>query len=207
MEKKKISGIKPPEPISHMVLWGVGSGWIFALLYLMFFWEMMWGGLDGIAGLAQEPLALLTNPLIWLGSFIIGAMPGTMLGMLAGLILRQLMKGVPIPFTQGDMQAIRVKVYGWIGLSTVAAGMLLTGLVFGFYGLIETLLIILLPSLIAAIASVYAAHRYLFRLRLWSEKQYGVQKEKVKNVEHLEDKIKYEEVKFEGEAQSQFNQK
>lgn len=63
---------KKPETTSHMVLWGIWSGTILAILYQAFFF-----------GWKQENSALLivlTNPVFWGIGFVTGGLPEGLMG-------------------------------------------------------------------------------------------------------------------------------
>jgi hypothetical protein len=176
--------MRKPNAIWHMIRWGIGSGTILAMLYIIFM-----GGLGSNVGVF-DILKLLIEPSFWWISFIVGGGAGAILGLLDGLMLWALTRKSSRPFTRATMQAIRYRIYGAVGITTTIAGFMLTALVFGSSGFYYTGFLLLFPPFIAGIAAAYAAHRYLFRLRLWSERIYGAQKEKVKNVERLENKPK-----------------
>jgi hypothetical protein len=175
--------MRKPNAILHMLLWGAGSGIILALLYIGF-----------IAGLGGASIAEMLSFVVTTAglAFVLGGGAGAILGLVDGIVLWLVMRNVPMPFTRRDMLAIRYRVYAAIGLTTSIGGFLLTSLAFGTSWFYYVGFLLFFPPLIAGIASAYAAHRYLFRLRLWSESLYGGQKEKAKNVERLEDKPKNE---------------
>jgi hypothetical protein len=175
-----------PNPLAHMLIWGAGSGTILALLYLLFF-----------AGLGSfnfvELFLLLIQPSAWILALQFGGIPGAILGLLTGLVLWALSMGFREPFNRAEMQRHRYPVYFVIGSLTTILGFVLSVLVFGMSTFSYMGILLWFPPFIAGVAAAYAAHRYMFRLRLWTEQQYGIQKEKEKNVEHLEDKAKVEE--------------
>lgn len=184
-----------PNPVLHMLLWGFGSGTILALLFIIFF--VSWG-----ASLSQT-LSNLINPIAWSLALQFGGIPGASLGLLTGLLLWVLSRGFQEPFSKAEMQRQRYKVYLAIGGLTTISGYILTTILFWstlftygwglrIGGQAPFPLAFFFPPIIAGIAAAYAAHRYMFRLRLWSEQEYGLQKEKEKNFEHLEDKAKNE---------------
>ena len=173
---------KPTSPITHMVAWGFVSGTILAMLYIAFIESFAYPT-------SAEFLRFFFDPFFWLISVMVGGGSGLLLGFFAGLALENLMYLTPIPFTRTDMNDIRYKVYRQLGLVTTIGGFVLS---FGFFNqaLFSMWFLLIFPPFIAGIAAAYAGHRYLFRLRLWSESLYGVQKGK--NSELIEDKPKNE---------------
>ena len=154
---------KRPNAIWHMMKWGAGSGFILALLYIFVVADML------EAGFNWETLGILFSPFGWYLGFIFGAVPGALMGAIVGASLWRMMRHVPLPFTKADMMAKRPQVYGITAILTFLMSLALIVIFFGlsFYGFFDFLLLGF-PAVIAAIASAYAAHRYMFRIRLWS---------------------------------------
>jgi hypothetical protein len=186
--------MRKPNAVFHMILWGAGSGTILALLYIAF--------IIGLSGANIMDMLMMMFSLWGLG-LAFGGGAGAILGIVEGFMLWGLTRNVPIPFSRGDMEAIRYKIYGTIGITTSIGGFILTTLVFGLEWFYYASLLLVFPPIIAGIAAAYVAHRYLFRLRLWSARNYGLQKEKAKNVERLEDKAKPEVTNFSEEEFSE----
>lgn len=187
--------MKRPNPILHMLFWGFGSGIILALLYVIFIFSL------NTIGLGETLLALISPELWWI-AFLFGGLPGAGLGFLMGVILWTISRNFPTPFTHADMQAWRFAVYLALGIGTGIGGLFLT---LSFFGadIVYLWLFLIFPPFIAAIAAAYAGHRYLFRLRLWSDSQFGAQKEKAKNIAQLEDKLKREDEADDSTAEEQ----
>lgn len=156
---------KRPNAIWHMTAWGVGSGFILALSYIVIVFDILsWA--DG----GFNSLGLIFSPFIWFYSFIFGGIPGAIMGIIVGFALWRMMRHVPIPFTKADMIAKRPRVYTVIGGLTMLLSLLLILFFFGggLFGSFFDFLFLGIPPIIATIAATYAAHRYMFRLRLWS---------------------------------------
>jgi len=157
-----------PNPVLHMMKWGAGSGFILALLYMILVLSS-----SSIGG----GLAVLANPFFWMLAVMYGVIPGLIMGFFIGFMLRSLLLTVPIPFTKADMQSKRVEVYGWTFVLTLFMSLMM---IFFFFGSLSEWLLLGTPALIAASASTYAAHRYMYRLRLWSA-SIDTRKSKIKN--------------------------
>lgn len=198
--QQKSSNTKAPNPILHMLLWGFGSGTILAALFIAFFLSLI--AIDYFA-----PLMALINPTTWLLALQYGGLSGAALGLVTGLVLWAMQRNFPEPFTREAMQTERLKVYGVVGNLSLILGLLLTVILFwppnfmySFFGLLIPFPpLFIFASMIAALAAAYAGHRYLFRLRLWSEAEYGILDEKAKNTERLEDKLKNEDIENDDE--------
>ncbi|GAB5493252.1 MAG: hypothetical protein Phog2KO_34670 [Phototrophicaceae bacterium] len=158
---------KRPSAIWHMIKWGFGSGFILALAYFIVLSDIFNSGFN------IETLGILISPFGWYLALIFGGLPGAFMGLVVGTLLSSLMREVNIPFTKADMIAKRGQVYVLIFALTFTISAFL---VFTFFGGIFNVLLAV-PLFIAAIASAYAAHRYMFRLRLWSG---GIETGKVK---------------------------
>ena len=154
---------KRPNAIWHMMKWGAGSGFVLALLYIIVVVDMF------EAGFSLETLGILFTPVGWYLAFIFGAVPGAVMGTIVGTGLWWMMRQAPSPFTKADLIAKRPKVYGITAILTFLMSLFLIVTFFGlsFFNFFDFLLLGI-PALIAAIASAYAAHRYMFRMRLWS---------------------------------------
>lgn len=156
-----------PNAIWHMVKWGMGSGLILAVLFI-FSLVTFFGDIS-----TADALAALFNPALWLLSCIFGAIPGAILGFIEGIILEHLTYVAPMN-TKADIERQRFAVYLAIFLTTFLGGLFLMATF-----LFTDTFIVFIPPLIAAVAATYAAHRYLFRLRLWSELVHG----SIRNIE------------------------
>ena len=152
---------KCPNVVQHMTFRGFWSGFILALIYGLIFFA--YGG--GIGGL------IFMTPFMLFFAILFGSIPGTFIGYFVSLLLYNLLKDVFSPFMRDDLQKKRVTIYS----STFLLSLFLAVICFLLEFLILQLLsvsvfiVVVMPSLIAAIASTYAAHRYMFRLLLWSE--------------------------------------
>jgi hypothetical protein len=202
-----------PNPVLHMLLWGFGSGTVLALLYIVFCLSL------GTTSF-MDTLLMFVQPFAWLIALQYGGITGTGLGLVTGVVLWSLSRSFQLPFSRAEMQAQRYKVYAIISTQTIISGFVIITLFFWptlftygwgipIGGTAPFPLAFFFPPFIAGVAAAYAAHRYMFRLWLWSEKQYKLEKEKVKNIErmidHLHDKAKNEELAVEDEAEGQFN--
>jgi hypothetical protein len=181
-----------PSPLWHMIRWGFVSGTILAMLYMVFLLGL------GSASLI-ELLTIFFQPFLWVLSLLFGGIPGAVLGFVDGLILGSLLDDVPIPFSRADMKAVRMKVYIPLAVVTTIGGFIIPWGIF-YDSMAYLWFLLFVPPFIAGIAAAYAGHRYLFRLRLWSENLYGGQKEKAKNSERLEDKLKNDTMFAENEG-------
>jgi len=148
-----------PLPIPHMALWGALSGAVLAILATVLM------GLEYSSFIAD------------FGGFIIGmislalsgAVVGYLFGVLNGILLSRFIN-YRDPFTAFDMQRKRWRVYISSALFTslflAPIGWAINSL--DGLSLLETLYAVIgllaIPS-----AMVYAAHRYMFRLRIWNE--------------------------------------
>jgi MFS family permease len=173
-----------PSPLWHMIRWGSVSGTILAMLYMVFILGL------GSASLV-DLLSVFFQPFLWALSLLFGGVPGAILGFVDGMVLRSLVADAPMPFTRAEMNAVRYKVYAWLGIVTTIGGFVIPWLIF-YEAMAYVWFLLFVPPIIAGIAAAYAGHRYLFALRRWSESLYGGQKQKSKNSERLEDKLKNE---------------
>jgi hypothetical protein len=185
--------MKHPNAIWHMIRWGFVSGTILAMLFIAFHASLS-------SPTSAELLKIFFEPFFWMIALVSGGGAGLILGFIDGVLLLQMTRDVYLPFTQEEMHAVRYKIYSVIGITSII----------GFYLWIlfaeKSIRVRFTDSLgfstpfIAGIAATYAAHRYLFRLRLWSKKAYENRKEKVKNSERLEDKLKHDTILGENEG-------
>ncbi|MEM9955562.1 MAG: hypothetical protein AAF846_28425 [Chloroflexota bacterium] len=157
-----------PNPTWHMASWGAVSGFILALFYLTVLIDFFSSATD------PNALLLLFNPMAWWLSFLFGAIPGIIMGVIVSTPLWFMLRDVPLPFTKEAMRAKRPSVYSINFLATFGLSLFLIYTFFGSIGLGGFLVV---PPFIAAIASTYVAHRYMYRLRLWSG---GVESRKTK---------------------------
>ena len=152
-----------PAALSHMFLWGVGSGFLLASLYIatIFYTDSVFR--TGLLGM----IFALTSPMTWGFALFFGAIPGAFLGILSGWVLSRLTRHIPLPFTKLDMNRIRWKVYFWISILIFGLSWLFL-LPFIIDADIDFFVMVALSPFIATIAAIYSAHRYMYRLRLWS---------------------------------------
>ena len=153
-----------------MVAWGFVSGTILAMLYIAFVLSMGFPT-------SMELLTVFFDPFFWFISLAFGGISGLVLGFFAGLALEGLVYDAPSPFSRADMNALRYKVYKHLGIVATVGGFVLT---FGFFNLalFSMWYLLIFPPFIAGIAAAYAGHRYLFALRLWSDRLYGCKRKK-----------------------------
>lgn len=169
---------KQPSLFWHMVKWGLMSGTILAALFITFISALF----DSFSG-----VGLLLNPSTWFFSFMFGGLVGVFLGAIEATVIQGRVRSLPRPFTKVAMLNHRFGIYSRAFIVPLVAHLLisLTIMILGdtewgfFYGFI-----IGIPIIIASIASVYAVHRYLFRLRLYDMQNsdgIGKRKHKAKN--------------------------
>lgn len=176
---------KKPGVFWHMMSWGAVSGTILGTLFLMFFVLM-----GASIGEIFSDFFILLIP-----AFIFGGIPGAFLGFIESFFLKRALRDTPEPFTKEDMKDRRWSVYRSVFPIPIVFSIILSlffnSLTGDFSGAIIYWFIFGIPTLIASIASAYVAHRYMFRLRLWSESLYA-RKPKTKNEEysHLMEKEK-----------------
>lgn len=186
---------KKPDVFEHMISWGAMSGMILAILYVLFFVLM--------PPYQQIDLAIISVlMMIETGAMMVGGILGVILGCIEAFGVEFILRDIPQPFTKQDMMNGRWLLYSAVFLIPIAFCFILSfwdnqppgisvDLVDDGVIVIDFWLVFGIPTLIASIASVYASHRYMFRLHLWSESQYA-RKSKAKNEEtfHLMDKVK-----------------
>ncbi len=148
---------KRPNPFWHMMSWGLSSGFILALSYIVVL-------VDFANGSFTDWIELLFSPFLYWLAFVFGGVPGAGMGFFLALALWGMLRNVPLPFTKEAMNQKRVAVYSSVAGITLFLSFILVTIFLG--GLFEPLLIA--PPVIAAIAATYVAHRYMYRLRLWS---------------------------------------
>ncbi|MEO1644119.1 MAG: hypothetical protein AAFR67_02950 [Chloroflexota bacterium] len=156
----------------------------------------------GNAGLFAS-LGFLLNPIAWVFAFGYGAFPGGVMGILVGWFIKQFTENAT---TADELKATRWQVYLiafflTLGIASALVAPLLT---------IFALWVLIFPPFIAATASTYAAHRYLFQQRLYLEGQ-NTRKlkndEKAKNQDAMLNRLSDERVidendsRFVGEAE------
>ncbi|MEM9952726.1 MAG: hypothetical protein AAF846_14055 [Chloroflexota bacterium] len=185
--------LERPNIHTHMAKWGLLSGTVLAVLLMTFL-----SSLDGFGGL----IALIFPP-VWILGLFFGGIPGTILGAIEASFIKQYLDDAPLDFNKDDMRHYRSSVYRAAGFVPIAmhiflslfvamlAGFLGSGLVYFFvFGV---------PTLIASAASIYAAHRYMFRLRLHGMRLIGGQshrKEHYYDTTRLEDGTAYETARY-----------
>lgn len=182
-----------PEPISHMLEWGMLSGSLLCILYLAL-----------TVGFSSPRHLLDPGFLIALlfSAYMIGNGLGMILGLIDGIILKFLMRGTPPEFTGEEINSRRNNIYLVllvipiiINLILIAPGYINSNFNPEFLPLNWTYFFYsAMPSMIAACASIYVANRYLFRLQDWHKAQ-DSRKSKIKNeVYHrLMDKADYDD--------------
>lgn len=150
---------KRPSLVWHMASWGSVSGTVLALFYITIMVDFVSSAND------LSALAMLFSPFMWALSAICGGLPGAIMGALVATRLWRFFRDIPIPFTKEHMREKRLPVYVVAFSMTMILSILLLLFVFGFATLLSPLGI---SALIAGVASTYVAHRYMWRLRLWS---------------------------------------
>ena len=194
MKREASPARNKPNAILHMALWGIGSGITIETLFMIWLWRGQ--GFFSFYGSYTNQLIL---NLIF--GFVLGGVPGIILGWLSGWTLSQVMKEALVPYSWEEVQNYRLRAYIFVGLVTgISSSIMILWLSWLWAGSGASVpLEFFLIALIAAILSVVAAPHYMFRLRLWSEEAYGIQREKVKKPKALEDKINTEEHDFDEE--------
>lgn len=152
-----------PEPITHMITWGMLSGFVLALLYAV--WLANAGVLTSVG--------FLLNPIAWIFAFGYGAFPGGVMGILVGWFIKQFTADAT---TANALQETRLPVYLVAFFLTLGIASALVAPLLNIFAL----WVLIFPPFIAATASTYAAHRYLFQQRLYLE---GQNMRKLKNDE------------------------
>lgn len=148
---------KRPNPFWHMMTWGLSSGFILALSYIIILFDFFDDGFSNW-------LEILLNPIIYWLAFIFGGVPGVIMGLFLGLALWRMLRNVELPFTKADMKRKRPVIYGaTFGITLLLSFFMISIFVGGFLNFL-----MLIPPFIAGIAATYVAHRYMYRLRLWS---------------------------------------
>lgn len=152
--------INKPNPIFHMVLWGALSGQILGVLFIMGF-----VGFLGIVTIEEfnlinlllifiNSLWMFVEPFSWRQAFQYGLIPGVVMGLVDGIILKILQQ----------METERWLVYVIIFSLTSGMSIFLVKAIFP-PSLFNTMII---AAFIAACAATYAAHRHLIRLCQWN---------------------------------------
>lgn len=150
-----------------MTAWGTGSGFILAIAYMIIVSDIM-ATING----GYVPLGIIFNPFVWYLGFGFGTIPGAVLGAINGLTLSWMMRTVSLPFTKTHIHNKRLQVYCVIGILTFNLFLIFINILFMLNMRVgtssETVFFLGIPIIIATIAAIYAAHRYLLRLHQWS---------------------------------------
>ena len=173
-----------PGMFRHMMIWGMTSGTALTTLFLILLNLVNHGSLALVLGYL---------PLLGAVSLVSGGIPGTALGLIEAFFARNLLDDVSVPFTKENMKEKRLSLYAAVFFVPIALSLTLSFLVWAInpdlitvpgYWFVSGIL-----ALIASVVSIYAAHRYMFRLHLWSKKL-DARKSKAKNDDyyHLRDK-------------------
>lgn len=151
---------KRPNPLWHMMTWGLSSGFILALSYIIILIDFF----DGELGDLFSFLPLI----LWL-AVVFGGVPGVVMGFFLGLALWGMLRNSPMPFTKTDMNRKRPAVYGIIFSITLFPSLIITSLIIDLDFLGSDFDVFLwIPPFIAGIAATYVAHRYMYTLCLSS---------------------------------------
>ncbi len=140
-----------PNLFWHMMSWGLSSGFVLGLSFVIIMINFGDMSFDDV---------LFYAPIMVLFVFIT-SIAGVITGFFLAMILRNLLMYVSLPLTKAQMNQHRISVYGWTFISTFLV-YILVALPSGH------IVVFTLSPLIAAIAASYVAHRYMYRLRLWS---------------------------------------
>jgi len=149
--------MKRPSPIRHMLNWGMLVGLLIALSYMTLI-------LDFFSGDDLFSLDIRSSLLSLVFAFILGSIPGAGVGYFLGLNMNNSLFNARIPITTADMKSKRLAVYGWSFVLTLFA--FVTG--FFYFNDLSDFIFLGVSAFIAAIIATYAAHRYMYRLHLWS---------------------------------------
>lgn len=148
---------KRPNPFWHMMTWGLSSGFILALSFIVVLLDFFDAGFNNW-------IEIFLSPFIYFLAFVFGGVPGSIMGFFLGLTLWRMLRNVDLPFTKTDMNRKRRVIYGaTFSITILLSFFMLSILVGGFLDFLT-----LIPPFIAATAATYVAHRYMYRLRLWS---------------------------------------
>jgi hypothetical protein len=158
-----------------MLTWGIVTGTLFIGSFLIYL-----SGIDLTVSVSD----LFVNLSNLLAAFVNGSLIGAFVGFMSGSVLWWLMRDVPMPFTEADMQVQQLRVHTRMIAIPIALSSLLVAAAYfisanGFIWALGYFTMLLLPTLIASLISMFAAHHYLLRLQGWS-KQYDLRKAKDK---------------------------
>lgn len=164
-----------PNPIWHMLKWGMGSGVILAML----FGAML--TLIYLVNLPPESLTIssifLSAVLLLFGGFFFGVIAGLILGIVDGFFLSYIVvRNTAPPYTQSAKNIHYIVAYISIFILNLFMGISLLLQIFG----VDAIFIWTIPPLIAAITGVYATDSYLKRLHTWAS-QFEKPKRKLKH--------------------------
>jgi hypothetical protein len=197
--KRKASSIKnKPNPISHMMVWGFGSGFILADLYLVLLADFSYS-----LNVSATIIALI-SPITLMLSFFFGGVVGLGLGGIEGEVMRRIL----IARTRHKVNASHSR---GTALQVYILCFVLSFLGFSHFlvaGISPERVGLLFVPLIASSASVYAAHRYLLHLRQWNAQHPPefTNVEKEKRYSHLEDRPKHDIVCLPDEEESKIHE-
>jgi hypothetical protein len=156
-----------PDAGRHMLLWGASSGFILGGAFIIFLFSF-------------------ANIITVAVSAYVGAIFGVILGGISGFVIEQMLPLPLFPFTKMHQKQYsrRISIVLFV-VNMLVSFVLLNGVLSLFSDFVMLGIEVpsmldnwawLLPPLIAALAAVYATHRYLFRLRLYSETTHATQK-------------------------------
>ncbi len=163
---------KRPNSVLHMVLWGIGGGFILVPAYVVLFIDIV--DLICCGGNDLNGLRLLSQPELWNWTLLFGVIPGGLIGAILGLNLWNIMRKLDKPLTRDKILDNRSEVYVSSFVFTIIISFIIVVI------LDEISVFSSIPPFLVAIFATYAAHRYMFRLRLWAEKS---SKSKSKNTD------------------------
>lgn len=171
-----------PTPIGHMLDWGKVSGGLLCTLYLAL-----------VAGFNSPNHLLNPSFLIALifASCMIGSGLGMVLGFIEGIVLKSLMWGDSIRFTNEELKSRRKTIAPILFAVPIIINLLFIVpryIINNFNAELLPLnsnyfLYVAIPTIIASLASIYATNHYLVRLKQWSMSK-DARKSKVKNEEY-----------------------
>ena len=156
--------MRKPNPFLHMTLWGLGGGVALGILYgvsLLLFTALS----EGMPANFGEFFGVLGFGAYFGAMF--GGVPGLILGVIDGVILWALLRTLPEQFNVDDLLAHQkraqwaIAIVTFVGIYIVAA-VFLSG--------IMSIVLVGVPSLIAAFAAFTVTRRYFTRLAPLAEK-------------------------------------
>lgn len=137
--------MRKPNAIIHMALWGTAGGIATALLYLFLLLLMLNASFEA--------------PGIFVLASLYGGVPGAVLGVIDGLIIRSVLNSAEID----DLYYVRKKSQARIGLVTFFGMLFFMGIAISPM-LFIYIYVSFVPPILAMVMAVYACKRYFMRV-------------------------------------------